>query len=92
MMHIDGDLVVIAITVVTTVGMVALGPIGRALADRLRGRVASGALDAIEERLDEISGQVLSVQRQVGDIIERQEFSERLLARARDRGMLGSGT
>jgi hypothetical protein len=92
MMHIDGDLVVIAITVVTTVGMVALGPIGRALADRLRGRVAAGALDAIEERLDEISGQVLSVQRQVGDIIERQEFSERLLARARDRGMLGSGT
>lgn len=87
-MHIDGDLVIVAITLVTTVGMVALGPIGRALADRLRGRIQPAALQDIEERLDEVSAQVQAVQRHLGEVVERQDFSERLLARASERGML----
>jgi len=89
-MHFDGDLIVIAITLVTTVGMVALGPIGRAVADRLRGKGASGAMAEIDERLDDLAQQINDVRRQTGEIVERQDFSERLLAQAKDRGLLES--
>lgn len=89
-MHFDGDLVVIAITLLTTVGMVTLGPIGRAVAERLRGKGASGAVAEIEERFDDQAQQLSDLQRQVGEIVERQDFSERLLARARDRGLLAA--
>jgi hypothetical protein len=68
--------------------MVALGPIGRALADRLRGRIQPAALLDIEERLDDVSAQVQAVHRQLGEMVERQEFSERLLSRAGERGIL----
>ncbi len=87
-MHLEGNLVVVAVTALSMVGMVALGPIGRALADRLRGRIPPAALPDIEERLDDISAQVQAVQRQLGEMVERQEFSERLLAQARERGLL----
>lgn len=87
-MHFDGDVVVAAITLITMVGMVALGPLGRALADRLRGKGSTAALMDLEERLDEISGQTQAVQRQLGEIVERQDFTERLLSRAMDRGAL----
>ena len=90
-MHFDGDLVVVAITLLTTVGMVTLGPIGRAVAERLHGKGASGALAEIEEWFDDQAQQITDVQRQLGEIVERQDFSERLLARAKDRGLLDAG-
>ena len=89
-MHFDGDLIVIAITLLTTVGMVTLGPIGRAVAERLRGKGASGALAEIEERFDDQAQQINAVQRQLGDLAERQDFSERLLAQAKERGLLAA--
>jgi len=89
-MHFDGDLVVIAITLLTTVGMVTLGPIGRAVAERLRGKGASGAVAEIEERFDDQAQQINDIQRQVGEIVERQDFSERLLAQAKERGLLAA--
>jgi hypothetical protein len=87
-MHIDGDLVIVAVTLVTTVGMATFGPIGRALAERLRGRVPPGALLDIEERLDDVAEQVVAMQRQFGELVDRQEFSDRLLAQARERGLI----
>jgi lactate dehydrogenase-like 2-hydroxyacid dehydrogenase len=90
-MHFHGDLIIIAITLLTTVGMVTLGPIGRAVAERLRGKGVPGAVAEIEERFDDLAQQINDVQRQVGEIVERQDFSERLLARAKDRGLLDAG-
>ena len=88
-MHLDGDIVVAAITMITMTGMVTLGPIGRALADRLRGKAVPGpVLAELEDRLDDVSGQMQAMQRQLGELIDRQEFSERLLARAKERGSL----
>lgn len=87
-MHMDGDLVVIAITVLAMVGMVTIGPIGRAVAERLRGRSSAPTLADLEDRFDEISGQVQAVQRQLGEVADRQDFTERLLASARERGLL----
>jgi cell division protein FtsL len=87
---------VIAVAVIgffTTVitALVTLGPVGRAVAERLRGKGASGALADIEERFDDQAQQINAVQRQLGDLAERQDFSERLLARAKDRGLLDAG-
>jgi hypothetical protein len=42
---------------------------------------AGDALVALEERVDQL-------QRQVGELAERQDFAERLLAQARERGLL----
>lgn len=87
-MHIDGDLLIIGVTLVTMVGMVALGPIGRAVADRLRGRGAAGAIGGVQDQLDDVIARLDDLQRQVGEIGERQDFAERLLAQARERGLL----
>jgi hypothetical protein len=90
-MHFDGDLIVIAITLVTTVGMVALGPIGRAVAERLRGKHGADSVAGVQDQLDEVIGRLDQVQRQLGDLAERQDFTERLIAKGRERGALGSG-
>ena len=89
-MHLDGDLVVIAITLLTTVGMVTLGPIGRAVAERLRGKHSADSVAGVQDQLDEVIGRLDQVQRQLGDLAERQDFSERLLAQAKDRGLLAA--
>ncbi len=73
-------------TVITS--LVALGPVGRALAERLRGKGASGVLADIEERFDDQAQQINDVHRLLGDLAERQDFSERLLAQAKERGLL----
>jgi len=75
-------------TVITA--LVTFGPVGRAVAERLRGKGASGALAEIEERFDDQAQQINAVQRQLGDLAERQDFSERLLAQAKDRGLLAA--
>jgi hypothetical protein len=72
-------------------GMIVVGPIGRALADRLRGKSAGATLPAAQEQLDEVLGRLEDVQRQLGEVIEHQEFTERLLAQAREKGQLGAG-
>jgi nucleoside-diphosphate-sugar epimerase len=89
-MHFDGDLIVIAITALTTVGMVTLGPIGRAVAERLRGKHGADSVAGVQDQLDEVIGRLDQVQRQLGDLAERQDFSERLLAQAKDRGLLAA--
>jgi hypothetical protein len=89
-MHFDGDLIVIAITLLTTVGMVTLGPIGRAVAERLRGKHSADSVAGVQDQLDEVIGRLDQVQRQLGDLAERQDFSERLLAQAKDRGLLAA--
>ena len=68
--------------------LVTLGPIGRAVADRLRSKGAAGSIGAVQDQLDEVIARLDEVQRQLGDVAERQDFSERMLAKARERGLL----
>jgi len=86
--HPDADLIVVAITMVSMVGMVTLGPIGRAVAERLRGRGGPGSIAGVQDQLDDVIARLDDLQRQVGEVGERQDFSERLLAQARERGLL----
>jgi len=75
-------------TVITA--LVTFGPVGRAVAERLRGKGASGVLADIEERFDDQAQQINDVHRQLGDLAERQDFNERLLAQAKERGLLAA--
>jgi hypothetical protein len=82
---------VAAVMVVT--GLVVLGPVGRAI-----GRIITYRLGGEKERalpasevhelrglLEEQGGRLESVQRQVAELAERQDFAERLLAQVRAR-------
>jgi hypothetical protein len=63
---------------------IAFSPIGKAIADRIRGRAVEGATDpAVLAELDDVRAQL-------SELHERMEFSERLLANDRDRKVLGS--
>lgn len=68
--------------------IIGLGPIGRAIGDRVRGRATTGSVAEVAEQLDEVLARLEDVQRQLGDLGERQEFTERMLAKARERGLL----
>jgi len=61
--------------------LISYSPIGRALADRLRGRMPGAAFDdtAILAELD-------TLRAEVAELHERVDFSERLLVRAKDDG------
>jgi len=80
---------IIAIVMVFGTGMlavVAFSPIGKALAARLR-----GPAELPSAEVEELRDQVATLQQQVGELAERQDFAERMLAQARERGALGSG-
>jgi hypothetical protein len=65
---------------------VVLGPIGRAFAERLRGRSREPELYSAE--VEALRDELTSVRQQVAELAERQDFTERLLAQARERGLL----
>jgi len=65
---------------------ISFSPIGRAIAARIRGPV-----ELPTEEVDELRDQVASLHGQVAELAERQDFAERMLAQARERGALGAG-
>jgi hypothetical protein len=83
------DVIVPVAFLVSVAGVVVLrGPLGRALADRIarRGPAPDG-------RTAEIASQAVleleEVKQRLAELEERQDFTERMLTRARERGGLG---
>ena len=72
------------------VGLVAFSPIGRAIANAIQRKSGVGLSPEVQESLDEQAERLEALQRQVGELAERQDFAERLLAQARERGQLPS--
>jgi len=66
--------------------IVLIGPIGRAFADRLRGKVKERGLDSGE--VEALRDELYNLRQQVAELAERQDFSERMLAQAREKGLL----
>ncbi len=91
---IFGMLTGIAIT-----GMVVLGPVGRAVGRVIlrifgadRDTLPAGDLQDVRALLEEQNGRLEAVQRQLGELAERQDFAERLLAQTRGQARLpGAG-
>lgn len=86
-MHPEGIIFLLGSFATILTALVTLGPVGRAVADRLRGKAAA-LMPEVHEQLDEVLSRLEEVQRQLGDLAERQDFTERLLAQARERGLL----
>lgn len=63
---------------------IAQGQIGQAIARRIHGK---GAPDPeLREELDELRGQVASLEHRLGESEERLDFTERLLSRGKPEG------
>ncbi len=66
----------------------AFSPIGRAVADRIRGKSASAGGGDVRTELAEhkeaLDQELEGVRREVAELAERMDFAERLLAKQRD--------
>ena len=71
--------------ITTVTGCTVVIMLTRALVHRLRGP-APPQVDARD--LEEIRAQLADLQSQIGEVTERQDFAERVLAQAREKGVL----
>jgi len=75
---------------------ISFSPIGRALADRIRGKSASA--DGGEVRADladhkeALNQELEAVRREMAELAERMDFAERLLAKNREGQRIGPGS
>lgn len=71
---------------------IAFSPLARALGNRImHGKVHLPGAGSDDPRVDELADEVSVLRRQIGDMQERLDFTERMLAQARDKGALGPG-
>jgi hypothetical protein len=82
---------IVPVALFFTIGAVAIlrGPIGKALADRLAGRVPAGVRAA---ESDALQAEVEELRYRVTDLEERLDFAERVLAQHREPERLGPGS
>lgn len=74
-----------------TAFLLAISPIGRAIADRIRGRGLGGAdqqIRFLQDNYDALLEEMEGLRHEVVDLQERVDFTERLLASNRDRAPL----
>jgi hypothetical protein len=64
--------------------MIALSPVGKAYAERLRGQNAGTTGEGAEQVLQAIE----DLRQEVTELAERVDFTERMLAKAKERGAL----
>jgi hypothetical protein len=76
----------IPITAIFFAGLFAIGrgPLGQALAERLRGGPSTDITGALQAQLDEVRDQVELLRGELGDTQERLDFAERLLTKGRE--------
>jgi hypothetical protein len=70
----------------------AFSPIGRAVADRIRGRSPAGADEMraeLAEHRDALQAELDTMHRELGELSERMDFAERLLAKNREDQRIG---
>ena len=85
---------ILAIVMVFGTGMVAIvafSPIGRAIANAINRKSGASASPELRDTMDELADRVEALQHQVGELAERQDFAERLLAKAKDKGLPAAG-
>ena len=73
------------------VAFLAFGPIGRAIAANIHRRGVPNPGSEVLDQVDTLDNRIEGLQQQVSELAERQDFAERLLAQARERGQLGAG-
>ena len=77
------------LTVFTLVGFTILAfPLVRALAERIRPRADTGVKDELQGLRDDVLTEVREMRREIAELGERVDFTERLLAKQREAGRL----
>jgi hypothetical protein len=84
-MDMEGILAITLIFGGGTAFLLSISPIGRAVAERIRSRGAVPMHDP------ELLAEVDALRRDVSELQERVDFTERLLAQAQERGQVGKG-
>ncbi|MGH7547151.1 MAG: hypothetical protein ACREMM_03135 [Gemmatimonadales bacterium] len=78
-----------------TLFLLAISPVGKALAERIRRHGGTGISDdaraELEEFRSELLGEVQQLRTEVSELSERMDFAERLLAKNRDGQRIGPG-
>ena len=64
--------------------MISLSPVGKAYAERLRGQAGGVPSEAAEQLHQTIE----DLRQEVAELSERVDFTERMLARAKEKGLL----
>ena len=76
-------------------GFLVLGPIGKAIGQVIKHWLGGGAREgqALQAGdMDEVLGRLDTIQHQLSELNERQDFAERVLAQSRkDKGLIGGG-
>jgi hypothetical protein len=93
-MDIEGILAILLIFGGATVCLLAISPVGKAIAERIRGRSAALPDELhgeIEQLRSELQGDLQALRSEVGELGERVDFAERLLAKTREDQRLGPG-
>jgi hypothetical protein len=78
---IEGVLAIVLIFGGGTLFLLAISPIGRAIAERIKGRPPGAAGAAAP---DDVRADLQELRREVAELVERMDFMERLLAKSRD--------
>lgn len=91
-MDIEGILAIVLLFGGGALIAISFSPVGRAVADRIRGRSAAGADEMhaeLAEHRDGLQAELDSVRRELGELSERMDFAERLLAKNREDQRIG---
>lgn len=73
------------------VAFIAFGPIGRAIAANIHRRGIGNPGAEVLEQVDTLENRIEALQQQMSELAERQDFTERLVAKGKERGALGDG-
>jgi hypothetical protein len=95
-MDIEGILAIVLFLGGGTVVLLGFSPVGRAVADRIRGKHALPETEDLRAELAEQreaqTEELRQVRQEVADLAERLDFAERLLAQQRDPQRLARGS
>ena len=90
-MDIESVLAIILLFGGGTLFLLAISPIGRAFADRIRAKRQGDVRSELVEHMAALEQELEAVRREVAELAERVEFTERLLAKQRDGERIGPG-
>jgi len=81
--------VILSVLAMAGFGILAF-PLVRAVAERIRPRVDAGIKDELQGLRDDVLTELRDMRRELGELGERVDFTERLLAKHRDVPKLGA--
>jgi len=85
------DVEEVFLSLVAMVGFAVLAyPLVRALSERIRPRIDAGIRDEVQGLRDDVLTELRDMRRELGELGERVDFTERLLAKQRDVPKLGA--